>query len=71
MSTIMDKYDIHKSSISLIDSIPKQPVSFSVTKRDMESITTDVADIDVSSIEDLLDFAYFPKMVVWFVYPMR
>jgi hypothetical protein len=61
MSTIMDKYDIHKSSISLIDSIPKEPVSFRVTKRDIESTTADTVNIDVSSIEDLLDFAYFPK----------
>lgn len=61
MSTLMDNHDIHKSSISLIESIPKEEISFQVTTRDMKEDTTNTSNISVSSMEDLLDFAYFPR----------
>ena len=61
MSNLMDEYDIHKSSISLIESIPKQPISFQVTKKNINEESVDIQNISVSSMEDLLDFAYFPR----------
>ena len=61
MSSLLDQYDIHKSSLSLIESIPKEPVQFQITQKNIDEESVSGGQVFVSSIEDLLDFAYFPK----------
>jgi len=60
-STLLDKYELHRSSISLIDSLPKTNVSFDVTTVDFENKETTPSVLPVASVEDLLDYSYFPK----------
>jgi len=61
MSSLLDSYGIHKSSLSLIDSLPKSPVSFDITNVNFDEQENTVANIPVAAAEDLLDFAYFPR----------
>ena len=61
MSTMLDDHELHKSSLSIIDSIPKESVSFNVTNKNFENEETSVVDIPVSSVEDLINYSYFPR----------
>ena len=61
MSTMLDDHELHKSSLSIIDSIPKESVSFNVTNKNFENEETSVVDVPVSSIEDLINYSYFPR----------
>ena len=47
--------------MSLIDSIPKEAVEFKITKKNIDEESAERAIIRVSSVEDLLDFSYFPR----------
>lgn len=60
-STLLDNFKIHKSSVSIIDSLPKQNVSFNITNKNINDEEQSVSSIPVSSFEDLLSFAYFPR----------
>tara|TARA_R110001592_G_scaffold1034_6_gene6065 strand:+ start:515 stop:2506 length:1992 start_codon:yes stop_codon:yes gene_type:complete len=61
MSTMLDDHGLHKSSLSIIDSIPKENVSFNVINKNFENEETSVIDIPVSSVEDLINYSYFPR----------
>lgn len=60
-STLLDRFELHKSSISILENLPKTNISFDVTEKDFDTETGAVTEIPVSSMEDLLDYAYFPK----------
>ena len=49
-STLLDKYELHRSSISLIDSLPKTNVSFDVTTVDFENKETTPSVLPLSLI---------------------
>ena len=60
-SSLLDNFKIHKSSLSIIESLPQQEVDFNIVNKNISEEEQILGKIPVSSFEDLLSFTYFPR----------
>lgn len=60
MSEILDVTSLHESTIHNIEKLPKTGVAFDVVRTQFSSEESFGATIQVSSVEDLINYAYYP-----------